>query len=77
MKQKPQPLGCGCYHDVPNENIIEFDIEKDELTDDDLRANKILMRWAQASAIRKAKALPMPCPLVDVVVADDRYNQVE
>ena len=54
-------------YDIPNENILFFDEENDELTDEDLRNNKILMTWEKAKVIRKAKGLPMPCPPVEVV----------
>ena len=57
-------------YDIPNEMIYFFDEENDELTDEDLRNNKILMGWHQAETIRKAKNLPMPCPPVKVVVRE-------
>ena len=66
----PWPPPKYVVYDIPNERLLEFDEEKDELTDEDLRNNKILMGWYQAEAIRRAKGLPMPCPPVEVVVLE-------
>ena len=64
----PWPPPKFVVYDIPNERILEFNEETDELTDEDLRENKILMTWEKAKVIRKAKNLPMPCPPVKVVV---------
>lgn len=57
-----------CIYDIPNENVMYCDPET-ELSDEELSENKIKMPVAQATQIRRAKNLPMPCPPVEVVYA--------
>ena len=58
----PWPNPKFVVYDFDNELILFFNETKDELTDEDLRNNKILLTWEKAKVIRHAKGLPMPSP---------------
>ena len=57
-------------YDIPNESI-SFCEQYYYPTDEDSRRNIIKMPAGQATYIRRAKGLPMPCPPVDVEVVSE------
>lgn len=62
-----------CVYDIPNEAVYWCE-PGHRLTDDELRANIMILPTIIVRQVRHAKGLPMPMPPVDVSVQSDMVD---